>query len=612
MRPRKKFSAISPSRFSWGNSSMHRFEVWAPLANEVAVQIGEAKTPMQRNENGWWTVQSKDAAPGIDYGYVVDGEGPFPDPRSPWQPNGIHGPSRVLNHSTFRWTDQNWQAKPLSSAIIYELHVGTFTPQGTFRSVVERLDYLLDLGVTHIELMPVAEFSGPWGWGYDGVDLFAPHHRYGTPDDLKFLIDTCHQRGIAVLLDVVYNHFGPAGNYLGKFGPYLTDAYKTPWGQAVNLDHKGSHEVRRFLVDNALMWLRDYHFDGLRLDAVHAFVDNSAIHFLEFLTTEVSQLLASQGRHYVLIAESDLNAPCIVRKREAHGYGIDAQWSDDFHHALHSVLTGERNGYYEDFGTIGQLAKALKCVFVYDGIYSAHREKIHGRPVTGLPGWHFLGYSQNHDQVGNRAQGERLCHLVNLGRQKIAAALVLTSAFVPMLFQGEEFGASTPFQYFSQHEDPELGQKVSEGRKSEFEAFGWNPDDVPDPQEEASFERSKLQWNEIREGQHAELLEWYKQMIALRKSTPELTDGRLEDVQVTFDEDAQWIVVRRGKIEVVCNLANEKQTIAISAAYTGVLASAEGWSLREGSIELPSDSVAIVGPEAIVSVQEQLRQYASA
>ena len=591
---------------------MHKFEVWAPSAADLALQVGEQKMPMQPAGGGWWSAESKEAGPGTDYGFLVNGEGPFPDPRSCWQPAGIHGLSRIIDHSGFRWTDKNWQAKPLSSAVIYELHVGTFTPQGTFRSVVERLQYLLELGVTHIELLPVAEFSGPWGWGYDGVDLFAPHHAYGTPDDLKFLIDTCHQRGLAVLLDVVYNHFGPAGNYLGKFGPYLTDAYKTPWGQAVNLDHKGSHEVRRFFADNALMWLRDYHFDGLRLDAVHAFVDNSAIHFLEFLSSEIAELSAQLGRHLVLIAESDLNAPCIVRSREANGYGLDAQWSDDFHHALHSVLTGERKGYYEDFGSLAQLAKALTSVFVYDGLYSPHRENIHGRPATGLSAWHFLGYSQNHDQIGNRAHGERLCHLVNLGRQKIAAALVLTSAYVPMLFQGEEFGASSPFQYFSQHEDEDLGRKVSEGRKNEFKAFGWDPDEVPDPQEKAAFERSKLRWSEITQGEHAQLLEWYKELIALRRSIPELTDGRLSEVKVTYDERAQWLVMKRGDIEVIYNLAGDQQAIPISRIPRGVLASNDHWDLRPGLIEIAGDSVAIISPNALASMQEHATQYASA
>ncbi|HEX4751115.1 MAG TPA: malto-oligosyltrehalose trehalohydrolase [Bryobacteraceae bacterium] len=591
---------------------MHKFQVWAPRASDVAVQLGDQREPMQPSGRGWWSLESTRARPGTDYGFVLDGEGPFPDPRSHWQPSGINGLSRLVDHSVFRWTDQNWQAKPLSSAIIYELHVGTFTPEGTFRAIVEKLDYLLELGVTHIELMPVGQFSGPWGWGYDGVDLFAPHHEYGTPDDLKFLVDTCHRRGIAVLLDVVYNHFGPTGNYLGKYGPYLINAYKTPWGQAVNLDHRGSHEVRRFLADNALMWLRDYHFDGLRLDAVHAFVDNSAIHFLEFLSSEVKALAARVGRHLVLIAESDLNAPCIVRSREANGFGIDAQWSDDFHHALHSVLTGERKGYYEDFGSLAQLAKSLKCVFVYDGQYSPHRDAIHGRPAIGLSAWHFLGYSQNHDQVGNRAQGERLSHLVSLGRAKMAAAIVLTAPFVPMLFQGEEFAASAPFLYFSQHEDAELGQKVSEGRKNEFRAFGWEPDDVPDPQNRSSFERSKLDWEEVYKGDHADMFAWYKQLVALRRTYPELTDGRLDEVEIAFDERAQWLTTKRGDIELVCNLAPDRQAIPISRMPRGVIASNDKCNLRPGLIEIPGESVAILRPEAFASMQEHLSQYASA
>jgi maltooligosyltrehalose trehalohydrolase len=315
---------------------MHTFEVWAPLAHTLEVRIGSSSHPMEQSDGDWWRAGVQEAQPGTDYSFVVDGGEPVPDPRSRWQPEGVNGPSRIVDDSSFRWTDQNWQARPLSSAVIYELHVGTFTPEGTFKSTIERLDYLVSLGITHVELMPLNEFSGPWGWGYDGVDLYAPHHAYGTPDDLKTLVNSCHAKGLAVLLDVVYNHFGPAGNYLGSFGPYLTEAYKTPWGAAVNLDHEGSHEVRRFFIDNALMWMRDYHFDGLRLDAVHAF----------------------------LIAESDLNDPRIVRSREAHGYGIDAHWNDEFHHALHSVLTGEQKGYYQDFGLLEHLAKSLRRAYV--------------------------------------------------------------------------------------------------------------------------------------------------------------------------------------------------------------------------------------------------------
>jgi maltooligosyltrehalose trehalohydrolase len=572
---------------------MHTFELWAPVADNVVLRIGDRTHVMERINGGCWAVTVPDAAPGADYSFIVDGSKPMPDPRSEYQPSGVHGPSRVIDHSRFQWTDHHWQAAPLSAAVIYELHIGTFTPAGAFRSAIECLDHLVRLGITHVELMPVNEFSGDWGWGYDGVDLYAPHHAYGKPDDLKALVDACHAKGLAVLLDVVYNHFGPAGNYLGKFGPYTTEAYKTPWGPAVNLDRAGSHEVRRFFCDNALMWLRDYHFDGLRLDAVHAFFDRSAIHFLEQLSSEVDALASQLGRHLVLIAESDLNDPRIVTSREANGYGIDAQWSDDFHHALHTVLTGEHNGYYQDFGSLAHLAKALRQAYVFDGTYSPYRDRVHGRPPVKLSGHHFLGYAQNHDQAGNRAQGERLSQLVSVGRQKIAAALVLTSPFVPMLFQGEEFGASTPFQYFTHHDDPELGRKVSEGRRSEFKHFGWNPEQVPDPQDAATFQRSKLNWSEVHQEPHASIFEWYKDLIALRRSQVSLSDGRMQDVDVRFDERAQWLSVRRRNIEVICNLHPDHQAIPLERKPGSVIASEIDYQLRPGLIELPADSVAI-------------------
>jgi maltooligosyltrehalose trehalohydrolase len=575
---------------------MHTFKVWAPKAQNMAVKVGENVQPMQSGEGGSWEAKIDTAGPGTDYSFIIDGGDSVPDPRSAWQPHGIHGPSRVVDHSAFQWTDALWQARPLSSAVIYELHIGTFTPAGTFKSTIEKLDYLVDLGITHVEIMPVNEFSGDWGWGYDGVDLYAPHHSYGTPEDLKQLVNACHEKGLAVLLDVVYNHFGPVGNYLSQFGPYFTDAYHTPWGQAVNLDHAGSAEVRRFFADNAMMWLRDYHFDGLRLDAVHAYHDKSAIHFLEFLSSEVDSLASELGKHLVVIAESDLNDPRVITSREAGGFGCDAQWSDDFHHALHTVLTGEQDGYYADFGTLTQLAKSLRSAFVYDGIYSKDRDRIHGRPPVGLSGHHFLGYSQNHDQVGNRAQGERLSQLVNPGRQKIAAALVLTSPFVPMLFEGEEFGAPTPFQYFTHHEDLELGEAVSEGRRSEFAAFGWNPEEVPDPQNPDTFQRSKLKWEEIGQEPHASLLNWYKRLIQLRRSTSALTDGRMERVETNFDKNANWFVVKRGSIEIACNLAPDRQAVPVSAKPENLLVSEDGWQLRPGLIELPGDSVAIIGP----------------
>ncbi|HXE11096.1 MAG TPA: malto-oligosyltrehalose trehalohydrolase, partial [Bryobacteraceae bacterium] len=399
---------------------MREFEVWAPNAKQLELQLGHRPVPLECGERGYWHVAVDSAQPGDDYGYIIDGQKPaIPDPRSAYQPNGVNGLSRLVDHSAFPWTDRNWQAPPLTGAIVYELHIGTFTPEGTFDSTIARLDYLRDLGITHVEIMPVNEFPGKRGWGYDGVDLYAPHHAYGGPDALKRLVDACHAKGLAVLLDVVYNHLGPSGNYLSRFGPYFNENYHTPWGAAVNLDGEWSTEVRRFFCDNALMWFRDYHFDGLRLDAVHAFLDRSAIHFLEQLAIEVSALASETERQLVLIAESDLNQPLVVIARDAHGYGIDAQWSDDFHHALHSVLTGEHGGYYCDFGSLAQLAKSLKSVFVYDGIYSEHRRRNHGRPVIGLAGTRFLGFLQNHDQIGNRATGERTSHLLTVGQLKI-------------------------------------------------------------------------------------------------------------------------------------------------------------------------------------------------
>ena len=575
---------------------MHIFEVWAPLAKSLDVLVGDHDHPLQQSKGGWWRGMVRHAQAGTDYQFKIDGGNPAPDPRSPWQPKGVNGPSRLVNHAEFKWTDKTWNPRPLSSAIIYELHIGTFTEAGTFRSAIDKLD-LVELGVTHLEIMPVNEFSGAWGWGYDGVDLFAPHHVYGTPDDLKSLVDACHAKGLSVLLDVVYNHFGPVGNYLNQFGTYLTDKYKTPWGSAVNLDGKGSNEVRQFFIDNALMWMRDYHFDGLRLDAVHAFMDSSALHFLEQLSEEVNALSSQLGKYLILIAESDLNNPRIVKSREAGGYGIDAHWNDEFHHALHSLLTGEQNGYYEDFGSIEHVAKAFHDVYVYDGNYSVHRERVHGRSAKGLSGHHFVVFAQNHDQIGNRARGERLSHLVNVGRQKIAAALVLTSPFVPMLFQGEEFASSSPFQYFSQHEDQDIARSVSEGRKKEFSYFGWKPEEVPDPQEKVTFERSKLKWEEVNEGPHREMLDWHKQLIALRRSHSAFTDGRLDRMSVKCDSGANWLTIDRGPVQLVINLASDSQAIPISAQPDQVIGSEKGWQVRPGSIELPADSVAILVPK---------------
>jgi len=395
----------------------------------------------------------------------------------------------------------------------------------------------------------------------------------------------------------VYNHLGPCGNYLGRFGPYFTDRYKTPWGEAINLDGPESDEVRRFFIDNALMWLRDYHLDGLRIDAVHAIVDTSAIHFLEQLVAEVKDLEAQLGRQLVIIAESDLNDPRLVRRPEAGGYGLDAQWNEDFHHALHAVLTGERNGYYRDFGRLADLAKVLTKGLVYDGRYSAYRRRRHGRPATGLSGHRFVGFLQNHDQVGNRAAGERIGHLLSPGQLKIGAALALTAPFIPLLFQGEEWGASTPFLYFTDHQDAELAEAVRRGRREEFAAFGWPPHAIPDPQAEETFHRSKLDWGEMAREPHAGLLEWHRQLIGLRRRSPALTDGRLETTKVACDEAAGWLAVTRGPFLVACNLASQDQDLPLSepAEREILLASESGCRIKGDRILLPGHTVALVG-----------------
>jgi maltooligosyltrehalose trehalohydrolase len=575
---------------------MYTFEVWAPNAKNVKVKLDDRFHQLERVSRGYWRRTVQEAGPGQDYFYVLDDSEPLlPDPRSPFQPEGVNGPSRLIDHSTFSWTDQDWQAPPLTGAILYELHIGTFTPGGTFDSAIEKLDYLRELGVTHVELMPVNEFPGKHGWGYDGVDLYAPHHAYGGPEGLKRLVDACHNKRLAVLLDVVYNHLGPVGNYLNRFGPYFNENYHTPWGAAVNLDGVGSTEVRRFFCDNALMWLRDYHFDGLRLDAVHAFLDRSATHFLEQLAIEVDALETQIERHLVLIAESDLNQPLIVTPREANGFGIDAQWSDDFHHALHSVLTGETDGYYSDFGSLLQLGKAMKSAFIYDGQYSEHRGRVHGRPVNGLSGTRFLGYLQNHDQIGNRAQGDRSSHLLSQNRLKIAAALVLLSPFVPMLFQGEEFASSSPFQYFTDHDDVDVGKAVTEGRRKEFASFGWNPEDVPNPQDPETFKRSKLRWDEIRKEPHSSILEWHRELIRLRHSDPDLTNGRLDQVEVDVNEERQTLTTRRGKFELLCNLGKSPYKHEVPERSRLVASSEPDLKVGEsGWLLLPEESVAVL------------------
>jgi maltooligosyltrehalose trehalohydrolase len=536
------------------------FSVWAPSAKSVELVAAERRVALAVDDKGYWQGEVDAADVRDGYSCSIDGGKPLPDPRSRWQPGGVHGPSRVPEVRRAAAAAAHFQPQALRDAVIYELHVGTFTPLGTYAAARERLDHLVDLGVTHVELMPLATFPGRHGWGYDGVDLYAPLPAYGTPDELADFVAACHERGLAVLLDVVYNHLGPDGNYLGAYGPYFTDRVKTPWGQAVNFDGAQSDEVRRFFIDNALMWLGDYGFDGLRLDAVHAIFSFEAVHVLEDLAAAVRKLAIEQDRELVLIAESDLNDPRLVLPAARGGFALDAHWADDFHHALHRYFTDEGEGYYADYHGLPDIATALTQGYVYQGQYSAFRQRRHGRAPRGVTPDQLVVCSQNHDQIGNRARGERLSMLLDAPKLKAVAALVLLSPFVPLLFQGEEWGARTPFLYFTDHEDAELGRLVSEGRAREFQSFRWGGE-IPDPQDPASFERSKLDWAEIREPRHAEMLDWYRALVALRKSrSRQVAPGK---PKVRFDVKAQWLRFEYAGVLAMFNFAGVPRRIAL-------------------------------------------------
>ena len=587
--------------------------VWAPAADALAIELAPGPDPgapatepstlgMARHpEDPSWWVAEQTLPHGTAYRIVVDGAA-YPDPRSAWQPDGVDGPSVSIDHRRYPWTDSGWRAPPLAAAVIAEIHVGTFTPEGTYAAARRHLPDLVDLGITHIELMPIATFDGHHGWGYDGVDLYAPHPAYGTPDDLKAFVDDCHTHGLAVLVDVVYNHLGPTGNHLGRFGPYFTDRYTTPWGSAVNLDGPGSAPVRRFLVDNALMWLRDYHVDGLRLDAVHALLDTSARHLLEELADDVRRLETALDRPLVLIAENDTNDPRLVRSTDQGGLGLDAHWCEDVHHAIHTTLTGEADSYYADFAAVlglEVLEPALRQGYVYDGRHSPARDCVIGRPVGTLRGSQLVASIQNHDQIGNRARGERLSHLTSIATQQVAAALLLTAPFVPLLFQGEEWAATSPFPYFADHQDPELAAAVRQGRALEFAAFGWRPDQFLDPEDRATFDLATLRWDERHHGDHARMWRWYRDLIALRRSSPDLLDDRLGVAEVGVDATARTVTVRRATTMVLANLGPDEQDlpgtlddlVLASATITGDPAA--------GTIALAPCSVAILRADPI-------------
>jgi maltooligosyltrehalose trehalohydrolase len=548
--------------------------VWAPSAKLVELVTSERRIALRAAADGEWHGDVDASLLAHGYRYSIDGGDPTPDPRSRWQPDGVHGASYAVG--ALRPDDakglgnagdpQNvppFRQQPLRDAVIYELHVGTFTPEGTYAAAQAKLSHLVDLGITHVELMPLATFPGRRGWGYDGVDLFAPFPAYGTPQELAALVDACHALGLAVLLDVVYNHLGPDGNYLARYGAYFTDKYRTPWGAAINYDGAHSDGVRRFFIDNALMWLRDYGFDGLRLDAIHAIFSFDAVHVLEELATAVREMGVELRRSFVLIAESDLNDPRLVRPPSRGGIGLNAHWSDDFHHALHRFFTGETDGYYADFQGLEDVARALRDGYVYQGQYSPYRGRRHGRPPGSVDADQIVVSAQNHDQIGNRAQGERLSMMLDVPELEAIAALTLLSPFVPLLFQGEEWGARTPFLYFTDHENAELGRLVAEGRSKEFSSFRWQGA-VPNPQEIQTFERSKLDWSELSRPPHAQLFEWYRSLIRLRneKMTGPSGTGRGK-AAVKFDARAGWLTFVHGGVLCVFNFAAAAQRVRL-------------------------------------------------
>jgi len=556
-----------------------RFEVWAPRAESVAVRFPAdgRSVPLAPHDDGVFAAVVPEVGPGADY-FLVLGERALPDPVSRHQPYGVHGPSRVVDPDAFRWSDAGWRGIGLVDLVIYELHVGTFTAAGTFDAAAEDLPRLRDLGVTAVEIMPVAEFPGTRNWGYDGVHLYAPHGAYGGPEGLRRLVDRAHAIGLGVVLDVVYNHVGPEGNYLGAFGPYFTQRHRTPWGEAMNFDDADSDEVRDWVTENAAYWVREFHVDALRLDAVHAIYDASPEHILAAIAEAAHDAAEAAGRHACVIAETDQNDARLVRPHERGGYGLDGQWSDDFHHAVHAALTGEQSGYYLDFGGVEPLAKALRDRFVYDGRRSPFRRRRHGAVATDVPREHFVVCVQNHDQVGNRALGERLTTLLPPAGQRLAAALLLLSPYVPLLFMGEEYGETNPFLYFVSHGEPALAEAVRQGRRAEFASFAWTGE-VPDPQAEETFRRSKLARERLDEPAHAARLRLYQDLLGLRRTLPALRIG--SEVYVAADADKSTLQLARlhGSTAALAlfNLGASQAAIAVQHPHPA------GWTLRLSS-----------------------------
>ncbi|AFV12814.1 malto-oligosyltrehalose trehalohydrolase TreZ [Thermacetogenium phaeum DSM 12270] len=522
------------------------FRVFAYNRKRVALVVHrngrEEVFPMTEEEPHLYSTVLEGAGPGLLYKFRLDDEGDFPDPYSHYQPEGVHGFSQVIDHNSYRWQDENWRGRNLEELVIMEIHVGTFSQEGTFKGVLERLDYLRELGVNAIELMPVVQTPGRWNWGYDGANLFSVNNNYGTPDDLKQLIDSCHREQIAVILDVVYNHFGPEGNYIPVYGPYLTDKYQTPWGPAVNYDDRYSRYTRKMVLDNIRYWLEDYHIDGLRLDAVHAIKDSSPIHILQEIALTVRNLSLKQNRRKFVIAESDANDSRLINPLDRGGYGMDAQWMDDFHHCIHTVLTGEHQGYYIDYGWPEYLEKVFKN-YLYTGQYSRYWGKKRGTDGSRNPGRQFVVAIQNHDQVGNRGWGERLAALVDFPYLKAAAGLLFFAPYVPLIFMGEEYGEKNPFLFFTDYQDPELKRNISLGRKEEFKKFGWQ--EIPDPQDPATFYRSRLTPRRLWREENRRLFRYYRDLIALRLSHPVLKEPDKRNLEIKVDGVSRLVVIAR-------------------------------------------------------------------
>ena len=566
------------------------FTLWSPLKEKAAVHLVSPQDkllPMVKQERGYWYVKTDNIEPGTLYYYQLEDRQDRPDPASHFQPQGVHKASAVVDHNNTSWQDSKWAGIPLEEMILYELHVGTFTNEGTFKAIIPRLADLAELGVNAIEIMPVAQFSGDRNWGYDGVYPYAVQNSYGKPEDFKQLVDAAHQQGIAIILDVVYNHFGPEGNYIAHHAPYFTDTYHTPWGDAINFDDAYSYGVRNYFLENALYWLENYHIDGLRLDAIQAIYDSSAKHILQEMAEKVEELSQQLGKKLYLIAESDLNDVRVIRPPELGGYGIDAQWSDDFHHSLRTVLTKESGGYFADFGSCEQLAKAYQNTFVYDGEYSQFRKRYHGNGTGDRQGHQFVVCVQNHDQIGNRMLGERISDLIDFDTTKLAAGALLLSPYIPLLFMGQEYGESSPFLYFVSHSDPELVKAVREGRKKEFTDFHVGEEFI-DPQSEEAFNLSKLHWEQKNEGEHKVLWQLYQKLINLRHTVPALKKLDKQNFKV-IDRDEVILLHRwqeNSQVFCILNFGDRQidlENIFPTGSWQKILDSAETKWMGNGS-----------------------------